>query len=179
MKLVVLRMGHRPMRDKRVTTHIALVARAFGADGMIISDINDISIKNKIIEVNERFGGNFSVEMGIKWRSAINNWQKSGGDIIHLTVYGMPLPKVIEEIRNSPNDKLIVIGASKIPRPVYDLATYNVSITNQPHSEIAALAIFLDHYFQGIQFDRKFENARFEIIPDAKEKIVKEKKEKD
>ncbi|MGC9107424.1 MAG: tRNA (cytidine(56)-2'-O)-methyltransferase, partial [Infirmifilum sp.] len=30
MEVVVLRLYHRPDRDKRVTTHVALVARAFG-----------------------------------------------------------------------------------------------------------------------------------------------------
>ncbi|TLZ95287.1 MAG: tRNA (cytidine(56)-2'-O)-methyltransferase, partial [Methanobacteriota archaeon] len=29
--ITVLRLGHRPARDKRVTTHVALTARAFGA----------------------------------------------------------------------------------------------------------------------------------------------------
>ncbi|MHC1579644.1 MAG: tRNA (cytidine(56)-2'-O)-methyltransferase, partial [Candidatus Alkanophagales archaeon] len=28
MEVVVLRLGHRPERDKRVTTHVGLVARA-------------------------------------------------------------------------------------------------------------------------------------------------------
>ncbi|MEA1998987.1 MAG: tRNA (cytidine(56)-2'-O)-methyltransferase, partial [Euryarchaeota archaeon] len=27
MKLVVLRIGHRPVRDKRITTHVGLTAR--------------------------------------------------------------------------------------------------------------------------------------------------------
>ncbi|TFG70124.1 MAG: tRNA (cytidine(56)-2'-O)-methyltransferase, partial [Methanomassiliicoccus sp.] len=29
--IVVLRLGHRPERDQRVTTHVALTARALGA----------------------------------------------------------------------------------------------------------------------------------------------------
>ena len=32
MNISVLRIGHRLVRDDRVTTHAALVARAFGAD---------------------------------------------------------------------------------------------------------------------------------------------------
>ena len=32
----VLRLGHRIGRDKRITTHVALVARAFGADKILI-----------------------------------------------------------------------------------------------------------------------------------------------
>ncbi|MFX1294485.1 MAG: tRNA (cytidine(56)-2'-O)-methyltransferase, partial [Promethearchaeota archaeon] len=77
MKLVVLRMGHRPQRDKRVTTHIALVARAFGANGVIISDIHDSNVKEKIIEVRDRFGGEFFVEIGQKWKDVLRSWSKS------------------------------------------------------------------------------------------------------
>lgn len=176
MKLVVLRMGHRFERDKRITTHIGLVARAFGADGIIISDTKDSTVQATIEDVRDRFGGNFFVEMGEKGLYVLKNWKKSGGEIIHLTFYGIPLPNIIEPIRNSQKDKLIVVGASKVPKEVYEIATYNVSITNQPHSEIAALAIFLDSFFQGEEFHRKFENAKLEIIPSKNKKIVREKK---
>jgi predicted SpoU family rRNA methylase len=45
----VLRMGHRPERDKRITTHVALTSRAFGAtkmylhrsDSRVIETVND------------------------------------------------------------------------------------------------------------------------------------------
>jgi len=33
-KVIVIRYGHRPARDQRMTTHIALIARALGADGI-------------------------------------------------------------------------------------------------------------------------------------------------
>ncbi|MGI0148094.1 MAG: tRNA (cytidine(56)-2'-O)-methyltransferase, partial [Thermoplasmata archaeon] len=39
-RVTVLRLGHRPSRDKRVTTHVALVARAFGAAGILV-DVAD------------------------------------------------------------------------------------------------------------------------------------------
>ncbi|MFX1296485.1 MAG: tRNA (cytidine(56)-2'-O)-methyltransferase, partial [Promethearchaeota archaeon] len=127
----------------------------------------------KIIEVRDRFGGEFFVEIGQKWKDVVRSWNKSEREIIHLTMYGIPLPNIIENIRGSQKDKLIVIGGAKTPPFVYKIATYNVSITNQPHSEIAALAIFLDYYFQGKEFDRKFDGAKLEIIPDKKEKIVR------
>jgi tRNA (cytidine56-2'-O)-methyltransferase len=173
MKLVVLRMGHRLERDKRMTTHIALVARAFGADGVIISDIIDSQIQLNIKSVIERFGGNFFIEMGEKWHKILKSWKENGNEIVHLTMYGLSLPTVIEEIRHSQKDKLIVVGAAKVPRAVYDMADYNVSVTSQPHSEIAALAVFLDYFFQGGEFKRKLENAQLEIIPDKTGKVVK------
>ncbi|HJW97957.1 MAG TPA: tRNA (cytidine(56)-2'-O)-methyltransferase, partial [Candidatus Bathyarchaeia archaeon] len=41
VKIVVLRWGHRPQRDARLTTHVALAARALGANGLVLSDIDD------------------------------------------------------------------------------------------------------------------------------------------
>jgi len=174
MKVVILRLGHRFERDKRISTHIGLVARAFGADGIIISDTNDISVEESIIDVRNRFGGAFSVEMGHKWQAILKHWKDSGDEIIHLTMYGIPLPQLIEKIRDSQKNKLIVVGASKVPRDVYEIADYNVSITSQPHSEVAALAIFLDSLFQGAEFDLKFKNAKMEVIPSEKGKIVRD-----
>ena len=43
----VLRIGHRISRDKRITTHVALVSRAFGADKIII-DTEDKKIEETI-----------------------------------------------------------------------------------------------------------------------------------
>ncbi len=174
MKLIVLRLGHRPIRDKRVTTHIALVARAFGADGIIICGGRDSKIREKILDIRERFGGEFSVDFGQKFSRILREWKDVGNEIVHLTVYGIPLPDVIAEIQGSKKDKLIVVGGPKVPRLVYDIADYNVSITNQPHSEIAALAVFLDYFSGGNEFNLEFKNATVEIIPDAKEKLMKE-----
>ncbi|MHA1129429.1 MAG: tRNA (cytidine(56)-2'-O)-methyltransferase [Candidatus Helarchaeota archaeon] len=179
MKIVVLRLGHRPGRDKRVTTHVALVARAFGADGVIISDVRDINLREKVLDIMNRFGGDFFIEMGQNWRQVLREWKENGSEIIHLTIYGLPLPEVIETIQKSKEDKLIVIGGPKVPRPIYELSDYNVSITNQPHSEIAALAVFLDYFFQGKEFEFKFRNANLEIIPDEKRKILRPRPKED
>jgi tRNA (cytidine56-2'-O)-methyltransferase len=59
---------------------------------------------------------------------------------------------------------------------VYNLADYNVAIGNQPHSEIAALAIFLDRVFTGKQFKRIFADANLKILPTEKGKKLQEKK---
>jgi tRNA (cytidine56-2'-O)-methyltransferase len=174
MRVIILRLGHRYERDKRISTHIGLVARAFGADGIIISDTNDSSVKESIIDVRDRFGGEFSVEMGQKWQSVLKQWKVMDGEIIHLTMYGIPLPEVIEKIRDSQKNKLIIIGASKVPRDVYEIADYNVSITNQPHSEVGALAIFLDYLFKGEEFRLKFKNAKMEVIPSERGKTVRD-----
>ena len=36
-RISVLRLGHRIERDKRITSHLGLTARAFGADEIILS----------------------------------------------------------------------------------------------------------------------------------------------
>ncbi len=50
------------MRDDRVTTHAALVARAFGAEMIYMTGILDESIKDTVASVSERWGGRFKVE---------------------------------------------------------------------------------------------------------------------
>src|SRR5215217_8163531 len=42
MNISVLRIGHRLVRDDRVTTHAALVARAFGADMIYMTGIPEV-----------------------------------------------------------------------------------------------------------------------------------------
>jgi tRNA (cytidine56-2'-O)-methyltransferase len=172
-------MGHRIERDKRITSHLGLVARAFGADGIILEDIGGSYVEKTVKKVVDRFGGKFFVKVGEPSLKVVQDWKNKGGEIVHLTFYGLALPEVIGKIRASPKDKLVVVGASKVPREIYDLATYNVSVTNQPHSEIAALAVFLDHLFEGREFKKRFQNAELEIIPSKDGKKVRHSKEKD
>ncbi|MEC7710726.1 MAG: tRNA (cytidine(56)-2'-O)-methyltransferase, partial [Thermoproteota archaeon] len=40
MNIEILRIGQRILRDDRVTTHVALVARAFGASKIYMNEIN-------------------------------------------------------------------------------------------------------------------------------------------
>jgi tRNA (cytidine56-2'-O)-methyltransferase len=63
-------------------------------------------------------------------------------------MYGMPLDRALEEIPEG-EDLVVIVGAEKVPADVYDMAHFNVAIGNQPHSEVAALALFLDKFFQG------------------------------
>ena len=46
-KVVVLRWGHRH-RDQRLTSHVALAARALGASGFIMADITDDKVKETV-----------------------------------------------------------------------------------------------------------------------------------
>lgn len=135
----VLRLGHRPERDKRMTTHVGLTARAFGADIMYMPKA-DKKIENTLSDVTERFGGNFQLKEEKDWRELVKNWD---GDIIHLTMYGEDIDKFFEDEKKL-DDPLIIIGAEKVPREVYDMSDYNIAVGSEPHSEVAALAVFMD-----------------------------------
>ncbi len=181
VKIYVLRYGHRPERDKRITTHVALVARAFGAHGFILSDVHDEKIVNSIRKVEERWGGRLYIETGVDPYKYVKNWKKQGGLVVHLTMYGLPVDEVIKEIRESGKDILVIVGAEKVPRFFYEEADYNIAIGNQPHSEVAALAIFLDRYYKGRELYLSFPNAKLIIVPSRKGKrvvkVAKEEKE--
>ena len=65
-----------------------------------------------------------------------------------------------------------MVGASKVPGEAFELATWNVSVTNQPISEVSALAVFLDRYFEGKQFSINFQNAKMKIVPSTRGKEI-------
>jgi len=173
VKIYVLRIGHRPQRDKRITTHVALVARAFGAHGFILGDVVDKSVENSIKKVLRTWGGDLRVEMGVDSRKYVIEWKKKGGIVVHLTMYGLHIDDVIDGIRNAGRDILVVVGAEKVPPFFYQHADYNVAIGNQPHSEVAALAIFLDRFYRGKELYLTFSNAKLIIEPSPRGKKVK------
>ncbi|MBU0586258.1 tRNA (cytidine(56)-2'-O)-methyltransferase [Candidatus Micrarchaeota archaeon] len=164
-----MRLGHRLPRDERMTTHVALVSRAFGAERIIYAGQHDSSFEESIKKIVENWGGAFSVSYSKKPESELLKLKKSGYGIVHLTMYGMPLPEKLEEIAK--HEKLVVIiGAEQVPRPFYELADFNISITNQPHSEVAALAITLDRLMQGKELMRKSFSGKISIEPSEKGK---------
>jgi len=168
-EVAVLRVGHRPLRDQRVTTHVGLAARALGARGMYLA-ARDRGVVTSIRDVVGRWGGDFFIEDQVSWKRCIRDWKESRGVVVHLTMYGEPLAAREEELRNQARI-LVVVGAEKVPGEIYGLADYNIAITAQPHSEISSLAILLDHLFSGDELGRTFPGARIRIIPsrDGKE----------
>lgn len=172
MKIEVLRIGQRLVRDDRVTTHVALVSRAFGASKILMDEVNP-EIKKTISQVNKTWGGNFEVEIIESWKKILKS-KKDLFKIVHLTMYGEDIDSVIDNIRKE-EQILVVVGAEKVPREVYDIADYNVSVGNQPHSEISALAVLLDRVLQGKQFLKKHRNAQKEIVPTKRGKKVLDK----
>jgi tRNA (cytidine56-2'-O)-methyltransferase len=159
-------LGHRPARDKRVTTHVALTARAFGANAILVST-RDVALERSIRGVVRRFGGDFRIETGVRWRPILKEFP---GSKVHLTMYGQRFEEVLPRVRG--RDLLVVVGAEKVPRELYDLADWNVAIGNQPHSEVAALAIFLERVLGPGAWDRDDFAGRVRIRPSARGKDV-------
>lgn len=161
MTIHVLRLGHRRPRDARITTHVALTARALGADAFHLAE-DDRDVESTVRDVVERFGGPFDITNAANWRRVVTDWKQRGGAVMHLTMYGQPLQGVVDEVRN--RDVLLVVGAEKVPPDLYELADYNVGVGNQPHSEVAALAIALDRLTGGSWQGKNF-RGRLRVVP--------------
>ena len=160
-RLDVLRLGYRNGRDPRITTHLALVARAMGADGFLLSGDEDKEMFKNLNSVSNRFGGSLQTEH-VSGMSHLKKHVKDGGIAVHLTMYGEPFRKAIPKIRRD-RPVVIVVGGAKVPGDVYKICQHNVAVGNQPHSEVAALALFMDAWFGESASERKFDDARLII----------------
>jgi tRNA (cytidine56-2'-O)-methyltransferase len=163
----VLRLGHRPGRDPRLTTHLALAARALGAERLWLHP-PDPSIATRIEAVGRRWGGQFQVEGCVDWRGTIRRFD---GTVVHLTMYGEPLETRLAKLRRA-RRLLAVVGGAKVPADVYRLAQLNVAVGPQPHSEVAGLAVLL-YALRGLPGPERWAGARQRIVPSARGKRVR------
>ena len=168
-EVVVLRLGHRKGRDPRITTHLGLVARAFGAQRLVLAGDEDEELFAGLHSVSESFGGNLETEYTEKPMSWLKNFVKNG-TAVHLTMYGLPFRKVVSKL-DSKEPLCVVVGGAKVPRQVYDICQHNAAVGNQPHSEVAALALFLDSF---VDNPPVFDNAKLVIEPNIRGKTVHE-----
>ena len=162
----IMRIGHRPERDKRVTTHVALSSRALGAKGIYVDTYDEV-LEGNIRSVVERFGGDYTIKTGVSWKEAVKDFK---GKVVHLTMYGQAVTDALPKIPRD-EDIMIIVGAEKVPAEVYQRADFNVSVGNQPHSEIAALAIFLDRFAEdkALYSDR---HGKLTVVPNERGKTV-------
>ncbi len=158
----VLRLGHRPERDKRITTHVALTARAFGASKIHLNK-PDSRIVKTVSDVSEKFGGNFIIETVSSPKSFVQNWE---GPILHLTMFGIPFNDKLDLTTKSKQPLLIIVGAEKVPPWVFEYSDYNIAVGNQPHSEVSALAIALSR-INPDGYNQTFEGGLLEVIPSS------------
>ena len=170
-QITVLRWGHRKDRDKRVTTHVFLAARALGAGGGILCGDEDDGLLSTVRKVAEKWGGKFPVKYSKDWKGDVRKHKKAGFSVVHLTMYGERLQDKVKELRKK-RKMLVLVGAQKVPADMYSLADFNIAVTNQPHSEVAALAVFLHEFFGGKELGARFVGARISVKPCERGKKV-------
>ena len=165
----ILRIGHRPERDKRITTHVALTARAFGASKIFLSN-PDSRVINSVEDVVTKFGGNFKIIPTDNPKKVVKS---SSSLIVHLTMFGLPLDDILGDIKSSEKDVLFIVGAEKVPPWVFEFADYNVAVGNQPHSEVAALAVALNSICP-ISYNTEFDG-KISVVPSATHRVMNER----
>jgi len=189
MQIEVLRLGHRLPRDERISTHVALVARAFGASSVVYSGQHDSGLEDSVKRISERWGGKmgggeFPIAYERSQTQFIKKRKRDGFLVVHLTMYGIPIEKALGEIQKQMQKQmqtqdsekiLLIVGSEQVPGEIYPLADHNVSVTNQPHSEVAALAIVLDRLMGGSELGRNDFFGKIEIEPSERGKKVVER----
>jgi len=168
----VVRVGHRYVRDYRTLTHLCLVSRALGAEAIYLEEVEK-ELQETVGEVNRTWGGDFAVVEG-KWKKVFEDAKAEGRAVVHLTMYGTPLQEKMGELRKR-DSFLLAVGGPKVPKEVYDLADYNIAVTSQPHSEIAALAITVHDLQRGEELKKEFGDYKLRIVPSGRGKKVEQK----
>lgn len=165
----VLRLGHRRGRDERISSHVGLTARQFGADRITYAGEQDTNMLESLEDVTERWGGNTVIEYREDYRPLIREFD---GTSVHLTMYGIDFSERLTEVKTS-DDLLVVVGSQKVPRDVYDLVDHNLAVGHQPHSEVAALAVFL---YEATERDIRddFAGAEIQVVPSDGQKKTQE-----
>ncbi|HTT44755.1 MAG TPA: tRNA (cytidine(56)-2'-O)-methyltransferase [Thermoplasmata archaeon] len=162
----MLRVGHRPGRDPRLTTHVALAARAFGARRMYLHPRDD-ALAERVAGVGRRWGGGFEVVPADDWKKLVSSFP---GAVVHLTMYGLPLERCLPRLSRE-RSILLVVGGAKVPPELYRRSKYNVAVGHQPHSEVAAVAVTLERLL-GLPRPVGAGGAPNRIVPSARGKRV-------
>ena len=167
----ILRLSHRSFRDQRITTHVALTARAYGCNSFMYTGDKDMKLEETLKKVSQDFGGNFSIMHIQNAKKYMRSWQ---GLVIHLSMYGEKHNLTLNEIKTGKEKNiLLVVGGSKVPFEIYKIADYNCAIGFQPHSEVAAIAIFLNELMGSENLYQVYNEAKIIIKPGKKANLSK------
>ncbi len=171
--VTVLRLGHRTGRDPRISTHLGLTSRVYGAREFVLAGDEDSSLLQGLIDVSERFGGDMVARHEPRPLGFVRKFVKDGGVAVHMTMYGLPYQEACVDIRETDGPLLIVVGGAKVPREYFEECQFNVAIGNQPHSEVAALAGFLERLNDGVAPPEVFSGGQIEVFPSESGKDVR------
>ena len=142
---------------------ICLTARALGASEIMFTRGKEARIARYMNSLEREWGGTFKVSFNIDYRKAMaeaNNYMK-----VYLTRYGVPLNKLIYQIKTYKNIMLIVSSIKASSLSMHRIADFNASVTDQPHCSAAAIAIFLHEFYEGRELAVHFENSKYKVIP--------------
>ncbi len=171
--ITVLRLSHRAGRDPRMSTHLGLTSRVYGATRFLLSGDNDSAVLQSLHDVGERFGGEMEAVHEPSPLGFLKRFVADGGIAVHLTMYGLPYQEVVPEL---PQDKpiVIVVGGAKVGREFYEVCQHNVAVGSQPHSEVAALTAFLERLVGGVAPPQHFTGGKLFITPSERGKDLNE-----
>jgi len=149
----------------RVRLNMCLTARAFGAARIVFIGSRDSRLVGYIGKLNYKWGGAFKVDFSTNAAKAIKSFNKYKK--IYLTMFGVPLKQVEYTLKTYKNI-LLIVTAKDWEASLSKLTDFDVSITTQPHAQVASIAIFLHEFFNGRELAVQFQNARYKIVPKPK-----------
>ena len=129
----------------------------------------DAELAKRLAAVTHRWGGDFAVVPVDDWKGLVRSFP---GAVVHLTMYGLPLERLLPRLARLPRI-LLVVGGAKVPPELYRTSRYNVAVTHQPHSEVAAVAVVLERLL-GIPGPGRGGSAAQRVVPRAHGKRVVE-----
>ena len=88
-----------------------------------------------------------------------------------LTMYGESWRESLNSIERG-RPMVIVVGGTKVSGEVFRLANHNISIGNQPHSEVAALGVFLESFIGPLDESKHFQGGEIQVVPSLDRKQV-------
>lgn len=142
---------------------LCLTARALGASEITFIGKRDSKILKYMDKINYNWGGRFKVSFVKSLKEVMKNSIKYTK--ICLTRYGTPLQDKMYTLKTYKNIVLIVPVRQKIADTVKDFTDFNISISSQPHTAAAAIAIFLHEFYSGRELAMHFENAKYRLVP--------------
>ena len=127
----------------------------------------DDALADRVAAVTARWGGTFEVVGVDDWKNVVRSFP---GAVAHLTMYGLPLDRLLPRLARH-RAILLVVGGAKVPSELYRSSTYNVAVGHQPHSEVAAIAVALERLL-GLPRPVRPGEAPQRIVPTARGKRV-------
>ncbi len=129
---------------------------------------------SSVRSLGNAWGGSFSVVQKVSPLRIISEWKKDGGRVINLSMYGedmrAPMSELYHVYYTLAQPLLVVVGSSKVDGKVYQASDFNLAVTHYPHSEVAALAIFLEKLLGNRAWGRPTPGSRIKILSALKTK---------